>query len=91
MNCSDMAAISDRRPDLRKARRKRRFWTSAALKDRHLEIMTAQEMTDISKRRASTVSAVGPLLWSISTRALEDWPLGAGPSEGSVGTCVAAS
>jgi hypothetical protein len=46
---------------------------------------------DIRSKRASTVSAVGPLLCSISTRALEDWPLGAGPREGSVGTCVAAS
>jgi len=84
LNWSAMAAISERRPDLRKARRKRRFWVSAALKERHLEIMTAQEMTDIMTRTPSTTSAVGPLLCSISTIALEDWPAGGGPSGTSV-------
>ena len=61
------------------------------MNERHLEIMTAQEMTDIMSRTPSTTSAVGPLLCSISTSALEDCPAGGGPSEGSVGTCVAAS
>src|ERR1700679_730195 len=91
LNWSEMAAISERRPDLRKARMKRRFWVSAALKERHLEIMTAHEITLMMTRRPSTASAVGLLLCSISTRALEDWPAGGGPSDTSVGACVAAS
>ena len=62
-----MAAISERRPDLRKARRKRLPWTSASLKGRHLVMMMAQEKMLAMSRIPSTVSAVGPLLWTMST------------------------
>ena len=73
-----MAAISERRPDLRKARRKRLLCTSASLKARHLVMMMAQETMLAMSRMPSTVSAVGPLLWTMSTSALE-WGPASGP------------
>src|ERR1700761_2405050 len=69
-----MAAISERRPDLRKARRKRFDWTLASLKARHLAMMMAQETMLARSRIPRTVRAVGPLLWTMSTSALECGP-----------------
>ncbi len=88
-NWSATAAISERRPDLRKARTNFLFWVSACEKARHLESMMAQEKMLESRRIPSTMSAVGPLLWSISTSALECCPTGAGPSGVSGGVVTA--
>src|SRR6185437_153999 len=83
LNWSAMAAISERRPDLRKARRKRLLWMLASLKARHLAMMMAQDTMLAMSRMPRTVSAVGPLLWTMSTIALE-----CGPARGPEGVAV---
>src|SRR6185312_5742421 len=76
-NWSATAAISERRPDLRKARTNCLPLASAALNAFHFESMMAQEKMLKKSRIPSTVSAVGPLLCSISVSA-PDWAAAGG-------------
>src|SRR5271168_3065386 len=76
LNWSATAAISERRPDLRKARRKRWLWVRARLKLRHLANMMPQERMLARASRMSTAKATGPLLWIISQRALPSAAMG---------------
>ncbi len=69
MNCSATVAISERRPDLRKARRKPVDPVRAAEKERHFAIMMVHEKTLERASRIRTENATGPLLCSISTMA----------------------
>ena len=70
MNCSATEAISLRRVDLRKARMKRVLWIWALRKVDHLESMMVQEKTLAMRRMMRTAKATGPLLCTISRRAL---------------------
>ena len=63
------AAISERRPDLRKARRKPWLCLRARPKRRHLEIMMAQEQMLAMSRMMRTAKATGPELRTISMSA----------------------
>jgi len=65
-----MAAISERRPDFRKARRKPWLCLRARPKRCHLEIMMVQEQMLAMSRMMRTAKATGPELRTISTSAL---------------------
>ena len=65
-----MEAISERRPDFRKARRKPWLCLRARPKRRHLESMMAQEQRLAMSRMMRTAKATGPELRTISTSAL---------------------
>ncbi len=78
-NCSATAAISESRPDLRKARRKLWLCLRAWLKVRHLERMMAQEKMLPASRVTRTAKAIGPELRTISMSALT------GELEGAIG------
>jgi hypothetical protein len=75
-NWSATAAISERRPDLRKARRKPWLCLRARVKRRHLESMMAQEKMLASSRMTRTPRATGPELRTISTSAVPGEPTG---------------
>jgi hypothetical protein len=75
-NWSEMAAISLRRPELRKARRKRLLCAWARRKLDHLVSMTVQEKMLAARRMMRTAKANGPELWIISTSALLEAPTG---------------
>ena len=72
LNCSATAAISDKRPERRKARRKRPDWARAVAKARYLLMMMVQEKTDAAARRMRTAKATGPELCRMSPSA-EVW------------------
>src|ERR1035441_1069764 len=82
-NWSATVAISERRPDLRKARRKPWLCLRAAEKRRHLENMIAQEKMLATSRMTRTPKATGPELRTISTSALPGEPTGTDGAEGS--------
>ena len=77
-NWSATAEISERRPDLRKARRKPWLCLRARAKRRHLESMMAQENMLATSRTTSTAKATGPLLRTISISAPPESPTGRG-------------
>ena len=76
LNWSATVASSLSRVDLRKARRKRWLCVGALRKLDHLESMMVQEKMLAMSRMMSTVKATGPLLCTISARALL-WQAGA--------------
>ena len=71
-----MAAISERRPDLRKARMKSWLCRRARPKRRHLEIMMAQEQMLAMSRMMRTAKATGPELRTISMSSPPEAPTG---------------
>jgi len=82
-NWSATAEISERRPDLRKARRKPTLFLRALAKRRHLENMMDHEKMLASSKMMRTAKATGPELRTISTMALPDCAVMGGAAESS--------